>query len=236
MSPKYLDIVYVVKDAAFNEELRYSLRSVEQNFPYNRVFFYGGKPMYFHPDKLVLVKQRSGTKWDKVRSMLKLIAEDDRLTENFILFNDDFFVLKPVDRLPVYKYGTLEQLCNRIESKNHGRPTPYTLSLKRTIKALEEKGLPTANFELHLPMVFNRGDLKEIMNLFPDIKGTRSLYGNAYLNEEDTEDKKDVKIFKCDTPVSEDADYASTEDQIFARGIAGEMIKAKFPDKSKWER
>ncbi len=236
MSPKYLDIVYVVKDAVFNEELRYSLRSVEQNFPHNRVFFYGGKPMYFHPDRLVLVRQQGKTKWDKVRAMLKSIAEDDRISENFVLFNDDFFVTKPVENLLAYRYGTLEQLCKHIERNNGNRPTGYTRNIERTINALKEKGFSTWNFELHVPMIFNRGDLRELISLFPDTRGTRSLYGNLYLNEEDIQEMKDVKVFKIDDLPSEDMPFISTDDLSFSRGEVGELIKSMFPNKSKWER
>lgn len=235
MSPKYLDIVYVIKDAAFNEELRYSLRSVEKNFPHNKVFFYGGKPMYFHPDKLVPVLQKGKTKWDRVRAMLKTIAEDDRITENFVLFNDDFFVMRPVEKLSTYRYGTLEQLCKRIEKKNGGRPTKYTLNLANTIATLKKHNLPTLNFELHVPMVFKRGDLRELIDLFPDTRGTRSLYGNMYLNEEDTEPMKDTKIFKTNELPPEDALFVSTEDSSFSRGEIGKLIKSAFPDKSRWE-
>lgn len=234
MSPKYLDIVYVIKDAAFNEELRYSLRSVEKNFPHNKVFFYGGKPMYFHPDKLVPIVQKGKTKWDRVRAMLKTIAEDDRITENFVLFNDDFFVMKPVENLPMYRYGTLEQLCDRIKRKNGG-PTAYTNNLELTIKKLKDNNFCTWNFELHAPMIFNRGDLRELINLFPDTRGTRSLYGNMYLNEEDTEPMKDTKIFKINELPPEDALFVSTEDSSFSRGEIGKLIKLAFPDKSRWE-
>ena len=44
------DIVYFVKNTEENEELVYSLRSVEKNFPYNRVWFFGGCPNGLKPD------------------------------------------------------------------------------------------------------------------------------------------------------------------------------------------
>lgn len=235
MKLKDMDIVYVVKDAVYNEELRYSLRSVKENFPHNRLWFYGGKPMYFHPDKLVLVRQQGKTKWDKVRGMLKSIAEDNRITENFVLFNDDFFVMKPVEKLPLYRYGTLEQLCRRVERRNGGRPTEYTQNIERTIKVLKEKGFCTWNFELHVPMLFNRGDLRELIALFPDVRGTRSLYGNLYGDEDNVQDMKDVKIFKTTDLPSEDTPFISTEDLSFSRGKVGKLIKKTFPNKSKWE-
>ena len=229
-----LDIVYVVKDAAFNDELRYSLRSVDKNFPHHNVFFYGGKPMYLKPDQQVVLHQVGKTKWDRVRAMLKDIAFDDRITEDFVLFNDDFFVMQPVKSLPVYEYGTLESLCERIESRNKGRLTPYTLKLRETTDILKKDGLTTFNFELHVPFAFNRGKLLEVIERYPDIKGSRSLYGNTYLTE--TEYLVDRKIFKVNDLPPENAIFISTEDRAFNEGKVGKMIRAKFPDKSRWER
>ncbi len=58
-----LDIVYFVKESAQNEELRYSLRSVEKNFPHRNVWFVGGKPKGLTPDKWHAVNQDRETKW-----------------------------------------------------------------------------------------------------------------------------------------------------------------------------
>ena len=38
------DIVYIIKDDLPTTELKYSLRSVEANFPHRLVWFVGGKP------------------------------------------------------------------------------------------------------------------------------------------------------------------------------------------------
>ena len=230
-----VDIVYMVKDAVYNDELRYSLRSVEENFPYKQVWFIGGKPMYAHPDQQIIVNQKGGTKWDRVRAMLRMVAENDKITEDFVLFNDDFFILQPLAGLPSFSYGSLRQLCKRVEKKNGDRPTPYTKSLERTIKALEDNGLPTHNFELHVPIILNRKKLLSIIEQYPDVKGTRSLYGNTFLTKE-MYYLKDVKIFDMDSLPSYGQAFLSTEDKSFARGKVGEFIRDRFPNKSRWER
>lgn len=107
---KDMDIVYVVKDAAYNDELKWSLRSVEKNFPHKRVWFYGGKVVGLHPDKQVVVKQEGSRKYDRVRNMLKMIAENDEITEDFVLFNDDFFVMDKVESLPYLSDMNLSDL------------------------------------------------------------------------------------------------------------------------------
>ena len=229
-----LDIVYMVKDAVYNDELRYSLRSVSKNFPHKQVWFVGGKPMYAHPDKQIIVNQKGDTKWDKVRAMLEMVAKENRITEDFVLFNDDFFVLRPVENLPAYAYGTLEELCHRIERKNGGRPTKYTLNIKRTIDALKENNLTTLNFELHLPIILNRKKLMDVIRQFPNTKGTRSLYGNTYLSSS-IEPLKDVKVYDADSLPTKEQTFVSTDDHSFACGKVGELIKSFFPEKSRFE-
>ena len=238
-----MDIVYVVKDAAYNDELKYSLRSVEKNFPHKRVIFYGGKVVGIHPDKQVVVKQEGKRKWDRVRNMLRMIAENDEITEDFVLFNDDFFVMRPVDTLPYFSDEDLSNLCTRIEIKNGYLPTPYTTELKHTIVALKENNLPVYNYELHRPIIFNRKRLLDVIEKFSNARGTRSLYANMLITEESDysaqfwfPDDEDVKIFKLDVLPPEDADYVSTEDRAFNEGLAGKFLRDKFPDKSKWEK
>lgn len=234
---KGLDVVYVIKDAIYNEELRYSLRSLEKNFKgINKVWFYGGKPMYFHPDKQVIVNQKGPTKWDNVRNMMRSIAENDDITEDFVLFNDDFFVMKPVETLPAYRYKTIESLCEWVEKqRNLNHPSSYTNNLRDVAEELKEAGLPTYNFALHLPIIINRKKLLEVLERFPNTKSPRSVYGNAYLVDGAVV-RKDVKIFRSQDMPPEDTDYISTEDYVFANGRVGKMIRAKFPDKSRWER
>ena len=51
MAKQLLDVVYVLKSNIDPEELRYSLRSVEKNFPHRYVWFVGSQPEGFKPDK-----------------------------------------------------------------------------------------------------------------------------------------------------------------------------------------
>lgn len=235
MKLKDMDIVYVVKDAVYNEELKYSLRSIEKNFPYNRLWFYGGKPMRFSPDKQVIVNQKGPTKWDNVRDMLKVIAENEEITEDFVFFNDDFFVMKPVKSLPAYKYQTMDSLCDWIDEQNGGRPAQYALNIREVARELEKEGLPTYNFILHLPIVFNRKKLLQALERFPDTKSPRSVYGNMFLTKK-AKIHEDVKIFRVKELPPEDADYISTDDNTFRNGLVGAYIRSKFPDKSRFER
>ena len=111
------DIVYILKNNTGSEELRYSLRSVEQNFPHRKVWFFGGCPRDISPDVYVKIQQRGGTKWERSTNTLRIACETEDLTDDFWLFNDDFFILEPVRSLPYMVRGRLETRINEIISR-----------------------------------------------------------------------------------------------------------------------
>lgn len=238
MDASNLDIIYLLKDSAYNDELKYSLRSVEQNFPHRKVFFYGGKPTGLVPDEQVILRQRETTKYDRVRTMLQKVCEDDRITKDFVLFNDDFFVMKPVKLLSPYYYETLEWLCDQIDSKRK-TPSPYTERLKDTAMmlkrfiALEQSPL---NFELHIPMIFNREQLSTVLR-WTNLNGVRSIYGNIFYTPPDNlpSSHPDVKIIGTNL-VPANMDFLSTTENSFGNGAVGRLIRETFPNKSRFER
>ena len=232
------DIVYFIKESQFNEELRYSLRSVEENFKYNRVWFYGGCPEGLMPDRLVKVKQTQPTKWEKVRAMLKQACENDEITEDFWLFNDDFFVLKPIDEnmQPLYN-GTLYEQIVHVEGRHGERATTYTKRLRHLVKTLEDAKKGCLNYAVHKPILINRKKMLEVLGKFPDEPMTRALYGNYWAIGGVS--RHDMKIMTIDYPkmktVETKWDFVSTADDSFKIGVVGEFLKKRFDKRSRFE-
>lgn len=213
MNTASLDIVYFVKDSLHNEELRYSLRSVDMNMPYKRVWIFGGCPKSITPDVRVRVIQEGQTKWDKVRTMFKMACENKEITENFILFNDDFFVMKPTDYLETMYRSSLRDYINVIESKNLGCPTSYTKLLRECDNKLNNIGATRYAYELHTPFIFNKKKLLKLLDKYPDQHCTRSLYGNVY--KIGGKQSRDVKIFTIKTEIDyRNSRFLSTDDSI----------------------
>ena len=160
--------------------------------------------------------------------------ENDKITEDFIWFNDDFFVLEPIDEL-VYYYD--RNLLSRIADFNKLSLTfssPYQKRLLGAMLALKNKKIDTLNFEVHVPIIFNRKKLASIFEKFPAIGAKRSLYGNMY--GEEKQSIKDVKIYDCSTIPSDDSVFLSTSDMSFREGEVGKYIREKFKKKCKYER
>lgn len=233
---KHYDIVYFVKDTKENPELTYSLRSVEKNFPYARVWFYGGCPDNLQPDYHVHERQISLTKYSNVSNMLQVACCNNSISEDFWLFNDDFFILRKLDEDFIsllekgIHNGSLQHQVGRCERLTDG-VNGYTRKLRRTIEWLEENGYSTRNYEMHIPMLINRKKMQTIF--FKNHHASRSKYGNVYLDE--NINMKDVKIFSTDC-IPTQKDLLSTSDDSFINGKAGEMIRKMFPEKSKWEK
>ena len=223
------DIVYFVKDTDTNEELKYSLRSLV-NFPHGKVWFYGGCPKDLKPDYHVKVNQDQPTKWQNIFKMFKLVCDNDNITKDFWLFNDDFFVMKPVKDGPNWFEGDLYKRVVTLEDKHNGI-TPYSQQLRYTLQELEGMGCTTINYALHVPMLINREKGKELSNII-DGPMIRCAYGN-YFNVGGT-NHKDVKI-DSKTKLYKDGEYLSTNDKSFT-GEVGKQIRELFKNKCKYER
>lgn len=232
------DVVYFVKDTPENEELRYSLRSLEENWQYRRVVFYGGCPDGLHPDRWFTYTQTALDKWNKVRDMITRACKDDDLTEDIWLFNDDFYVLKPKDEnMPAQYNGTLLPYIERIERKQ-GQGDDYTDRLRIANNKLIQMGKQTLNYEVHKPMLINRKKALEVLERFPDVPAFRSLYGNYW--EVGGENRHDMKL-KILGPskmaeVQSFWDFLSTSDKSFAEGEAGRWIRDRFQRPSRFEK
>lgn len=224
------DIVYILKEDIDSEELRYSLRTVEANFPHRYVWFFGGCPDWAAPDRFVAFHQTGRTKWEKSTSTLRAICTTDEVTDDFWLFNDDFFIMHKLDDFPQMYHGTLADRVQEI--RNDRRWSRYSKNLKVTAQMLIDAGYGTLNYAVHVPILVNKQKALEVLDKFPGCPMFRSLYGN-YCNIGGV-DIEDVKIYKKDQPPDDRALLSTTEDS-FGDGEVGRYIRARFMKESHWE-
>ena len=224
------DIVYFVKFAPHNEELRYSLRTVVKNFrPFNQIVFYGSSPLELFPDWMVNLEQKQPTKWQNVRWMMEKACQDDNLTEDFWLFNDDFFVMNRVDttKQPQLYEGALQERIEQVE-KRWGRRTQYTERLRHLLKTLQDAGIENPlNYAVHKPMLINRKKMAKILAEHPDEPMIRALYGN--LANVGGVDEPDIKVAgQFLRPDVIGKTFISTDDYAFEMAEVGTYIKERF--------
>lgn len=181
-------------------ELEACVDLVKRNFPHRRVH---------------VIDKRFDHK-SHVDQVLKLkwAIDNIRLTDEFYLFNDDFFIMKPVDGTPYFHKGLLK---HHIESRKFD--DTYTKTLRATLSTLGDEAL---SYELHVPFLFHKGRLKQLIDSIDttkDVPLIRSFYGNTYrVGGEYMEDVKNPVDYKGAT-------YLSTSNKTY-RGEIGEYIRS----------
>lgn len=186
-------------------ELETCIALIKKNFPHRNIH---------------VIDQPSHGVASHIDQIIKLTwaIENLDLTDEFYLFNDDFFVLEPVEGTPYFHRGTLE---------DHAASRPFRDIYSRTLKFTSDYlGKGALSYEVHLPFLFNKGLLYTVIEgLRTHIESrecplVRSTYGNLYeVGGEFIEDVKNIKDFEGKT-------YLSTTEGTFKRQI-GNYIRSK---------
>jgi hypothetical protein len=222
-----MDYVYICRSGD-NEELRYSLRSIEKYMPNGRVWVIGNRPIWYIGN-FVSVKD-IGNKFDNIRNCINIASNHLEISENFVLMNDDFFALKPIDNIPIMHGGLLLDKINRY--KELRMPSKYIKLLELTYKQLIQNNIKEPlDYDIHVPMAMNKTQLKESLNIayFP-----RSAYGN-FANVGGVK-VKDVKIYGTEKHIlnTESNSYISTEDRSFIN-LKNNILEQTFNNPSQFE-
>ena len=228
------DLVYILKQSTDNEEFRYSLRSVEK-YAKNcgKIVAIGGKVDGINVDVNIFLRQTGKTKYDRVNMTLREICLNSLISDNFILMNDDFFIMQETDMSKLknyYRCSMQEYLDLIIQTKF---ASEYSARLSRAAMALELLDLDTKCYELHVPMMFNKHKLLEVFGALPGFNGIRRLYGNYHKIK--SSKINDCKVFTDTENFPKDTQFLSTSDASFRNGKVGEYIRASFPVKSRFE-
>lgn len=230
-----MNFVYISRGDE-NQELRYSIRSVEHHFPNSEVWVVGGISNWYK-GKNIPLEQSSG-KYKNAVANLKTIVESDEIPEEFILMNDDFFILDKINTIPYYHEGLLSVKIEKY--KKLKMDTNYIGKLGSTYAKLEKMGFKEPlSYETHTPMLMAKSKLKEILQYCP-ANFWRSLYGNIY--QVGGEEIKDVKVYYRDrlSEISNNHQeqkipFLSTDDESFIK-IKDSLFLDKFKNKSRYER
>lgn len=170
-----MNVVYRVRPARTNEELRYSLRSLANlGDGRHHVTIIGGAPPWVKG--IDVLPGRPVGKWRALLDDLATVAA--RVTGPSVLLDDDMFILGPIDAAPALYSGTLEE---RILSGLHVGGT-YGRSMANTLAYLRGLGIMVPlDYELHVPLPFVAETMVEALGpvLHSDRPlQARTVYGN----------------------------------------------------------
>lgn len=226
-----MDLVYICRKGD-NEELRYSIRSIEKNFPGQKIWVVGYKPEWYNGPFISIPD--TSTKFNNIRIALTKVCEHPEVSEDFVFMNDDFFLIEPIDKFINYDGGLLSDKITRYRQIS---PTgTYTGLLKKAFRYLKDHGIKNPiDYDIHVPMIFNKTNLLPIsyMPFQP-----RSLYGN--LLQIASETITDVKRYASGSSMSSlsytknEYPFISSEDKSFEK-LKEEFLGEEFPTPSKYE-
>ena len=183
---------------AVGEELRYSMRSVQQHFTgLENIVLCGDKPDWYRGDFIDSpkwtkrqAKRKFGTKrWAKwTDSIIKLqrIIDSPMVTDQFLWLYDDTFFVKDATASEVAMPRRTRLLCAHPEAKANGA---WREVLRRTTEALYAAGRPARNYSHHGPVVFDKQMLQQTIDQFDPENRPRaieSLYINHHFDEAST--------------------------------------------------
>jgi hypothetical protein len=226
-----MDFVYICRDGE-NEELRYSIRSVLLSFPEAKVWVVGGKPKWYSGNHVFL--EQDNNKYVNAVNNLKAVCNTLDISDNFILMNDDFFIIKKIETIEQFYNGLLSEKIDKF-IKITGS-SMYIKKLITTNNKLNKLGFTKPlDYELHVPMPMHKAGLLYILNEYPECLW-RSMYGNLF--NVGGSQMEDVKVYKNkrhaarSAQITKNSIYLSTEDTgltIMVDNIFKELLTNPSP-------
>jgi hypothetical protein len=228
-----MDFVYICRSGE-NEELRYSIRSVLHSFPDAKVWLIGGKPDWYKGNYVSV--EQNHNKYTNAINNLTTLCKTEQISNSFILMNDDFFIIKKIDKID-YSHGGL--LSGKIDK--YVKITGSSLYIKKLIQTntrLSERGInKPLDYELHTPMPMERDKLLTIIKKYPSCLW-RSMYGNIFqvggLQMQDVKVYTNRRHLSRSNEITEHSIFLSTEDQAF-EGIKIKILNNLFLEPSAYE-
>lgn len=240
-----VDLVYPLgKGSSWNNnELRFSLRSVQKNLKnVRKVFIIGEKPEWLKNVTHIQCYDIFPNNADgNIITKVLAACKNEGLSDNFLFMNDDYIVMNPVDasKIPAYHKGDMAEFEQQYFEKNYWRGRLY-----RTMKILKKRGFPTFHFDGHIPIIMNKKLFPQIIAQFnyQDDIGycMKSLYANvAYKEYQPVDGVKKVLsrpyIIKDLERIYSPFIFISVKDDGLTLDFK-KWIFGKFPDMSKYEK
>ena len=240
-----MDVVYVVRPGDRNDELRYSLRSLA-NLPHDRVWIVGYRPSWV-TNVTHIVTSQGPDRHENTWRAWQAIAQHDGIADELVLFNDDMYVMHPLDQVPLLHR---EPLGEWVETCRAAGAQWYVRAIT-TVQMLERAGVDVSagySWELHVPMPVRRSALaeavREAYRCGPwhsrSVIAKRTWYANVsgLVGEraEDCKIRTDHRWRKVggEQEIS-NWPFLSTEDVSFGRDEVGRFIRSRFPKPSPYE-
>ena len=232
-----MQLLYIIGSGSlhYNEELRFSLRSVQRHCPEVTKIVVVGEPVHFLSDMVEYhyIPEAQGNKEYCIGMKVYNACKEGYIKGNFAFMNDDFFFTRPFDWSVNYAKPDLHATSLQYYQKAIHDTKQYLLSLKKT----------TYHFDVHTPIVYNS---KKFLKMLPHLQQSqltsdgmvvKSLYGN--INGLEPTMYNDCKLSTMQTrrdfERAKETPVISCSDGCWSNGMRSYM-KSEYPNKSMYEK
>lgn len=257
-----------------DNELKYFLRSIDKYFhiPYEIKIYAQQIPSFINKSKIKYqivdryypqkaLRYHRGTKhyenYFDTMNKLKLMSEDEDVSEYFFYCYDDMILLKPIFLVEeIEKWYAIKSYYKN--KKRYDKATgKWSHTVKESFRLCKNAKY---DYETHLPRFYSKSLLREMFNKFPIDNqniayAPHTLYGNLFIKKPDgvLEEKNDVKVGYYGTRTYDnvgacpgrsieaidndikDKLWLNYNDKGLRNSKIKEWLKKNFPDKSRFE-
>jgi len=222
MSEKQMDLMIPLSKYSRwdNNELRYALRAYQQYWPeMGRVFVVGVKPSWLTGVEHLHVRDLGRGRGKDTNIMRKILhACRNGIGEMFLRGSDDQVLLRGFESgelVPIWEDD--QQKFIRWAKTNPG----WYKRFDHTLNTLQDKGLPTHCYDLHIPQPYNRDDVRALLE-DTDLSKKHYVVHTWILNHTAMDSKEGI-------PIGLWYRYSQPTDSI------KKFLTDKFPEPSQFE-
>lgn len=166
-----------------NRELRYALRSIEKNFDYGHIWIVGAWPRWLntqHDHLTAVARPRQRIKYATTRSHYRWACTDTRVSDPWVMWNDDFFALCRTPELPAIHRGR----CSEVTPMFRTWTSKWAIGLRETERVMKKlmPGRTLYNYDIHVPMIVSKHPMLRALDVAEAMRipapHVRTLYGN----------------------------------------------------------
>lgn len=236
------DIVWLVHETD-NEPLRYSIRSVVTHCAglYGNLWVAGVMPDWLCGVGLI-PSHRCSEKFADIRAKVTALATDDRLSDDVVIFNDDYYAVEQITDWSPYHMGpTSEYLENERKRGRTPQRNRWDRAIFETAGWMERQGYgDILCYEGHCPLMFNRARLAAVLDAFPggtvcDYPGFYPAAGSGGVGVRALNAKIGHSAESFHAKTGAGIRWLSSNDEAFGNGLIGGFIRGMFRQPSIYE-